>query len=170
MPTMYVLLNGTTSGAACEASRNGIPSVAFSGSKDSLAQVSYTTLESDPFSKSTMGARVYAALTIRFLDTLLAGPRPILPPGISLNVNYPSIDGCLDVSDYQFVLSRVSEDASVVDVETCGRTHLPAENDVVSHSGCFTSVSVFNASTKGDVDARTQKFVLDRLSGLWSCL
>ncbi|KAF5361467.1 hypothetical protein D9758_006249 [Tetrapyrgos nigripes] len=159
-----------TIGAACEASRNGIPSIAISGSKDSLAQVSYTTLGSEPLSKNTLGARIYAALTIRFLDALLAGAKPILLPKVSLNINFPSIDGCLDVFDYKFVLSRVKEDASSVDVETCGRTSLPAEADVVAHRGCFASVSVFDATTKGDVDASTQKFVLDRLGGFLSCL
>ncbi|THV02677.1 survival protein sure-like phosphatase/nucleotidase [Dendrothele bispora CBS 962.96] len=165
----FLKTSGTV-GAACEASLQGIPSVAISGSGDSLSQVSYTTLESEPFSRNTMASRIYAALTVKFLNILLSYADPILPPGISLNVNYPSIKGCYSVSSFNFILSRVTPDASAVDVETCRKRSLPAEADVVAKHGCFVSVSVFNASTKADVDASTQKVVLDKLAGLLTCL
>jgi len=165
-----LLILKTHSGAACEASLNGIPSIAISGSSNSLSQVSYTTLESQPFSENTLASRIYASLTVKFLDALLQGPGPILPPGISLNVNYPSIKGCSSVEDYRFVLSRVRADTSATDVETCGKRSLPAEADVVAYDGCYASVSVFNASTKRDVDSRTQQFVLDRLADFLTCL
>lgn len=63
-----------------------------------------------------------------------------------------------------------SPSANTVDVETCGRTVLPAESTVVG-AGCFASVSVMNATTKADVDASVQGAVLGRLSpsGLLSC-
>ncbi|KAK7014052.1 hypothetical protein VNI00_019451 [Paramarasmius palmivorus] len=165
-----VLISGTV-GAACEAALEGIPSVAFSSPSPPLTQVSYTTLESDPSSADTLSAFVYASLTTTFVNTLLgAGCDPILPKGISVNVNYPSTANCSSSEDFKWVFSRINADSSATDVETCGSTHLPAESAVVAHAGCFSSVSVFNASTKADVDADTQAFVLNKLSGLLTCL
>ncbi|KAK7440001.1 hypothetical protein VKT23_017254 [Stygiomarasmius scandens] len=167
-----VQISGTV-GAACEAVLEGIPSVTFSGSGSSLAHVSYTTPDSDPTSTATQAALIYATLTTTFVDALLAGAdetTPILPPGIVLNVNYPAINGCSSSEDYSFVLSRILQDDSATDVSTCGTDHLPTESNVVATSGCFVSVSVFNASTKADVDADAQAFVLDRLGDFLSCL
>ncbi|ESK96800.1 acid phosphatase [Moniliophthora roreri MCA 2997] len=165
-----VLISGTV-GAASGSALDGIPSVAFSAPTPPTAQVSYTTLESDPNSSDTLAALTYATLTTTFVNTLLgAGCDPILPSGISINVNYPNTTDCLFPEDFKFVLSRINADSSATDVETCGTTHLPQESMVVAHAGCFTSVSVFNASTKADVDAGTQAFVLKKLAGLLTCL
>jgi 5'-nucleotidase len=114
-------------------------------------------------------AHIYANLTSKFVDTLLAGSTPILPPGISLNVNYPATRNCSTVSAFKFVLTRIEADPTAEDVNTCGSVHLPDESSVVKGSGCFASVSVFNASTKADVDAATQQFVLEKLGGLLTC-
>jgi 5'-nucleotidase len=157
------------SGAACEAALEGIPSAAFSG--DSTAQVSYTTLESDPTSKASLAASIYASLTVKFVQALLGNSTSsILPKGISLNVNYPATDNCPDVADFHFVLSRIESNSGATDVQTCGSHHLPAETSVIDTSGCYSSVSVFNASTKSDVDAATQSVVLNKLSGILTCL
>ncbi|KAG7447204.1 sure-like protein [Guyanagaster necrorhizus] len=161
-----VLISGTV-GTACEAAREGIPSIAFSGA--TASQVSYTTLESNPDSVDTLAALTYAALSVHFVQALTAAEGTILPPNVSVNVNYPATDNCPDVSNFSFVLSRINEDEGATDVEWCGNTTLPAESNVVKQ-GCFSSVSVFNASTKGDVDADTQAFVLDRISGILTCL
>lgn len=162
-------LNLVSSGAASAAALAGIPSAAFSGSSDSLSQVSYTTLDSDPTSTNTLASNIYAQLTVNFVDALLASPGEILPPGISLNINYPPITNCTEVSDYSFVLTRIIADSSATDVETCGSTHLPGESEVVALDGCFSSVSVFNASTLLDVDAATQETVLNRLGSFLTC-
>ncbi|KAK0201040.1 sure-like protein [Desarmillaria ectypa] len=153
-----VLISGTV-GAACEAAPEGIPSIAFSAATGS--QVSYTTLKSNPDSDGTLAARAYAALSVQFVQALTTAEGTILPTNVSINVNYPSTSDCPDVSNFSFVLSRINEDESATDVEWCGTTNLPAESNVVKQ-GCFASVSVFNASTKGDVNADTQAFVLDR--------
>ncbi|EIN05783.1 acid phosphatase [Punctularia strigosozonata HHB-11173 SS5] len=82
-----------------------------------------------------------------------------------------SAANCSQVSDFKFVFSRIFVNESQTDVEHCGSDHLPDETTVVAASGgCFASVSVMNATTKGDVDATTQRFVLDKLDGLLSCL
>jgi 5'-nucleotidase len=165
------VLGSGTAGAASAAALAGIPSVAFSGSSDSLSEVSYTTLDSNPTSTNTIASNLYAQLTVEFVDTLLSSSTsgPILPPGISLNVNYPSTANCSSVSDYSFVLTRLISDPFATDVETCGSTHLPAESDVVALEGCFSSVSVFNATTLLDVDSATQAAVLDRLGSFLTC-
>ncbi|KAH9887078.1 sure-like protein [Cubamyces lactineus] len=174
-----VTLNSGTVGAACEAAKEGIPSTAFSAS--SLSQVSYTTLSSEPTSPDTLSALIYARLTTNFTFILLSSPGtgPVLPPGITLNVNYGSTTfsssgapngDCASADDFTWVFTRILQNDGEVDVETCGSTRLPDETTVV-HAGCFASVSVMNASTKADVDAATQGAVLARLqpSGLLSC-
>lgn len=161
-----VLISGTV-GAACEAAHEGIPSIALSAATGS--QVSYTTLESSPNSADSLAARIYATLGTRFVQALTAAGGTILPTNVSVNVNFPSTNHCPDVSNFSFVLSRINEDNSATDVEWCGTTHLPTESNVVNQ-GCFASVSVFNASTKGDVDADTQAFVLNRINGSLTCL
>jgi hypothetical protein len=57
------------------------------------------------------------------------------------------------------------------DVVTCGNGgRLPTESAVVGKSGCFVSVSVGKASSKGDASAAEQGVVLGRLKGVLSCL
>ena len=166
-----------SSGAACEAAKEGIPSTAFSAATD--AQISFTTLTSSPNSPDTLSALLYAQLTANFTRTLLApAARPILPSGVTLNVNYaattfsssgaPNGD-CATASDFQWVFTRLLRNSSAVDVETCGSDHLPDETTVVHSSGCHVSVTVIDANAKKDVDATTQAAVLERISGLLTC-
>ncbi|KAK7440002.1 hypothetical protein VKT23_017255 [Stygiomarasmius scandens] len=165
-----VMISGTV-GAATEAAIEGIPSVAFSGDGGDLDEVSYTTLTTNPRSTSSVASNIYASLTTTFTNALLASPsRPILPSGITLNVNYPSISGCSSASDFSFILTRVQPSSRLTDVQTCGSSHLPGEEDVIDMRGCFATVSVINARTKSDVDAATQAAVVDRLGGLLECL
>ncbi|KAI5122404.1 hypothetical protein M0805_002955 [Coniferiporia weirii] len=162
-----------TVGAACEAAKEGFPSVALSGAGGS--QVSFTTLNTS--SASTTTAEVFAALGTTFTQALLAAPfsatSPILPPNITLNVNYPEATGdCTDPTAFSFVLTRLAPatDTTPSDVSTCGTDRLPTENSIVALSGCFASVSAINATTtKTDVDASTQGFVLNRLSTFLTC-
>lgn len=160
------------SGAATEAAKEGIPSIAFNGASGS--QVSYTTLTTA--SASTTAAIIYASLGTSFTTALLATPfnatAPILPPGVSLNVNFPATTGaCTSASAFKFVLTRINTASllSAPDVDTCGTSRLPTESSVASGTGCLASVSVMNATTKGDVDAGTQGFVLNKLSGFLAC-
>ncbi|THH05555.1 hypothetical protein EW145_g4708 [Phellinidium pouzarii] len=163
-------INGSgTVGAACEAAIEGFPSVALSGAGGS--QVSFTTLNTS--SASTTTAEVFAAIGTTFTQALLAAPfnasSPILPPNITLNVNYPDASGsCTDPDAFSFVLTRLAPATASTppDVTTCGTDRLPVENSVVALPGCFASVSVIHAPSKSDVDAATQAFVLNRLSSL----
>ncbi|OBZ74914.1 Acid phosphatase [Grifola frondosa] len=164
---LVVLFSGTV-GAACEAARQGIPAVAFSGKSGS--QVSYTTLESAPNAPSSVSAHIYSELTTYFVDTLTSNAAPFLPDGVIVNVNYASIDKCRDAASYQWVFSRLITNIFVEDVETCGSSHLPNEASVVD-SGCYASVSVISAHSKLDVNATLQGAVKDRLEGLpFTCL
>ncbi|KAF7307746.1 SurE domain-containing protein [Mycena kentingensis (nom. inval.)] len=161
--------DNSASGAASAAANAGIPSVAFSGASGS--QVSFTTLTSDPNSASSQAARIYSQLTVKFLDVLLASPAPILPAGVSLNVNFPEVEGsCTTVDSFRFVLTRLLWNFLPIDVETCGTKVLPDESSVVGEDGaCQVSVSVFNPATKLDVGASTQEIVLNKLSSILSC-
>ena len=69
------------------------------------------------------------------------------------------------------MLTRVNTAASgaAVDVETCGSDRLLTESHVIGLGGCFASVSVMNATSKGDVDAGLQGEVLGRLEGFLGC-
>ncbi|THH30210.1 hypothetical protein EUX98_g3969 [Antrodiella citrinella] len=167
------VMNSGTIGAACEAAKQGIPAVAFSGSN--LSQIAYTTLLSDPTSIDSRASFLNSKLTTTFLHTLFASPaRPILPANITLNVNFSPITQCTSAFDYKFVLTRVEpigQGGAVAgqDVQTCGTTTLPDESTVSHSGGCFVTVSVIDAVNKVDVDAKTQAFVLNRIGQLLSC-
>ncbi|EKM52611.1 uncharacterized protein PHACADRAFT_149424 [Phanerochaete carnosa HHB-10118-sp] len=164
-----VILGSGTVGAACEAAKEGIPSTAFSGA--STSQVSFTTLETSPDSTATLAALAYSQLTVTFVEALLASPaQPIVPVNTTININFPSTSGCSSVSDFNFVFTRLVVNSSATDVTTCGTDHLPDETTVVQGSGCHVSVTVIDANAKTDVDATTQAAVLDRISGLLTCL
>ncbi|THV02675.1 acid phosphatase [Dendrothele bispora CBS 962.96] len=169
---LAIISGSGTVGAASEAALEGIPSVAFSGSSDSLDSVSFTTLTSDPNSTDSIAAGIYAALSTKFVNTLLSSSaRPILPADTSINVNYPAIDDCDSPDDFKFVLTRLLPNLGQQDdVETCGTDRLPWELTTVARPGCFATVSVFDARTKLDVNAATQQAVLDRVGSLLSCL
>ncbi|KAF9054080.1 survival protein sure-like phosphatase/nucleotidase [Panaeolus papilionaceus] len=162
-----VLISGTV-GAASEAALEGIPSIAFSGASGS--QVSYTTLTSQSTASSTVSANIYTSLVLKFTAALLNNSGPILPDGISLNVNFASTSGkCNTASAFKFVLTRINSDSKAVDVSTCGTTKLPTESSAINR-GCIATVSVFDASTKGDVNASTQAVVLNKLKSILTCL
>ncbi|PPQ98482.1 hypothetical protein CVT26_013883 [Gymnopilus dilepis] len=160
-----VLISGTV-GAASEAALEGIPSIAFSGATGS--QVSYTTLTSQPTSSSTQAANIYTSLVLKFLSVLLATPKPYLPSGVSVNVNFASTSSCSSASDYKFVLTRISS-SSTPNVNTCGSSTLPTESSAITE-GCIATVSVFNAATKADSNSTEQAFVLNKLTSLLTCL
>jgi len=173
-----VLFSGTV-GAATEAAKQGIPSVAFSG--QSTDAVSYTTLTSDPDSPATKAAFVYAQLTTQFVKVLTtSGAYPLVPSGSVINVNYPALDAaknCTQPSDVKFVLTRTYPAIPVVtgkDTETCGNGgRLPQDSDVVnSAQGCYASVSVLDATLiKEDASSDAQEMVWESLLGLeMACL
>lgn len=155
------LISGTV-GAATEAAKRGIPAIAFSGSSGEQVGWNTPTL---PYQQ------IYSDLSLNITETLISSGKPYLPRDIWINVNYPEVDGttCSKTSDFKFVLSRVYPWLGG-DVETCGGTNLPSETSVFNADGCYVSVSVSNAYTKADVDAATQKVVLDKLSSILSCL
>lgn len=154
------------SGAACEAALEGIPSIAFSGASGS--QVSYTTLTTTS-STSTQAANIYSALVVKFTNALLGNSGAILPASITLNVNFASIMSCPSAESYKFVLTRIASSSSATDVTTCGTSKLTAESTAIT-KGCIATVSVMDASTKGDVNAATQAVVLAKISPILSCL
>ena len=81
---------------------------------------------------------------------------------------------CSSVDDYKFILTRLIPDPLhlATDVSTCGVHHLQDEITVMIKTigGCHVTVSVIDATTKGDVDATRQGAVLNRLSSILSCL
>lgn len=159
-----VLISGTV-GAATEASLEGVPGIAFSGTTGS--QVAWTTATQTYQS-------VYAALSANVTRTLVASGAPYLPGGVWLNVNYPAVSSttCSSAASFKFVLSRINSASSSTptDVETCGSDRLPTETKVVGTSGCYASISVGIASSKGDASAANQTIVLGKLKTILSCL
>jgi hypothetical protein len=152
-----------TVGAACEAAKLGIPAIAFSGEGEQLG-----------FDTPTLPyQQIYSDLALNLTETLIASGKPYLPRDIWINVNFPEVGAagaaCSKTSDFKFVLTRVYPWFST-DVETCGGASLPDESSVFKAEGCHVSVSVSNAWSKLDVDAATQKVVLDKLSGILSCM
>lgn len=139
----------------------------------SASEVSYTTLDTDPASEETMAAHLYSALAVDFVNALISSSeRPVLPNATIVNVNFPPTNNCTTIDDFEFVFTRNHnpEDPDATDVETCGTTQLPVAAFVDTDVGCYASVTVLSAVTKADVDAATQKAVLDRISDILVCL
>ncbi|KAF8891712.1 survival protein sure-like phosphatase/nucleotidase [Infundibulicybe gibba] len=159
-----------TVGAACEAALEGIPSTAFSAA--SAPQISYTTLDNTT-APTTIISRTYAALTLKYVNTFLALPGAILPPGISVNVNFSPVappTNCSAPEDFSFIFTRLNASTTDEDVFHCGTNHLPDEISVILTPGCFVTISAINATIKRDVDAGIQAHVLNRLRPIVSCL
>ena len=161
-----VLISGTV-GAATEASKDGIPALAFSGTTGS--QTAWNVHPVPEYSK------LYANLSTHVTHTLIASRKPYLPSGIWLNVNFPASTGksCANASDFKFVLSRIytATPFTPKDVVTCkngGR--LPTESSVVGAKGCYASISVGNAALKTDASRANQSVVLRKLERILSCL
>ncbi|KAL8683940.1 MAG: hypothetical protein Q9186_000151 [Xanthomendoza sp. 1 TL-2023] len=160
------LISGTV-GAATAAAKLGIPALAFSGTTGS--QTAWTAAPIPQY------VSTYATLSTNITSTLIAAGKPFLPANIWLNVNFPasSATACASPSNFKFVLSRINEAGllgTAADVRTCGGTRLPTERKVVGTSGCFASVSVGRADTKGDASAADQAVVLRKLGAILSCL
>jgi hypothetical protein len=145
-----------------------IPAIAFSGASGSPTAWN---------ARTPTYSTVYAQLATQFTSALLtSGPEPYLPSNIYLNVNFPSSSStsCSSAADFRFVLSRIYPAVPILtpkDVVTCGNGgRLPTESSVVGKSGCYVSVSVGKASSKGDASAAEQQAVLNRLRGVLTCL
>ncbi|KAL8960654.1 MAG: hypothetical protein Q9193_002677 [Seirophora villosa] len=159
------LISGTV-GAATEAAKSGIPAIAFSGTSGS--QIGWTA-------PTPLYASVYADLSTNVTQQLAATCKPFLPPNTWLNVNFPAVSSssCSSVKDFRFVLSRINSAGSgtAADVNRCGTTRLPTEKAVVATKpGCWASISVGKADTKGDATAEVQAVVAEKLAALLSCL
>ncbi|KAF4588641.1 hypothetical protein EYR40_010194 [Pleurotus pulmonarius] len=155
--------------AAAAAVSQGIPAIVFSGATGS--QVSYTTLDSDPNSSTSIAARTYASLVVRLANKLTAPPGPILPPNVGLSVNFPSTTNCATASSVKFVLSRLAADPNAND-DSCTNLHLPLESVVLNANGgnsCLASISVWDVSTKEDADPLAQAAVMFKnwIGALW---
>ncbi|KAJ5652943.1 acid phosphatase precursor [Penicillium longicatenatum] len=161
-------LSGTVGAATYAAYNAGIPAIAFSGSTGS--QTAWNT-----FSTYPLYSQIYADLAVNVTDTLIASGVPYLPDNIWLNVNFPSVSDseCTSTDDFKFILSRIHVAVPLItadDVTTCGRSRLPTEYEVALTSGCYASISVGLASDKLDANATMQEVVLNKLSGILSCL
>lgn len=154
-----------TVGAACEAVKQGIPAIAFSGSSEDHAAWDETPPQS---------GLVYAELATRLTDQVIAGGAPYLPSGIFLNVNFPEVSeesGCATADDFQFVLSRINPGIiSAPDVEWCGGDRLPTETSVIRADGCYVSVSIGDADDKTTANDERQDAVLATLKDILVCL
>ncbi|KAJ3739919.1 hypothetical protein DFH05DRAFT_1537710 [Lentinula detonsa] len=160
----------------------GSPPEGFNASDSHLNYVNAFPVNSVRFGIQTLSPKFFGGapdfvvsgpnVGIEFVNALLAAGPPFLPPGTSVNVNYPlsTSSSCTSPSDFSFILTRIAPSNSATDVETCGTDHLPRETAVVATNGCFASVSVMNATTKTDVNATTQAFVLGHLGNFLSCL
>jgi 5'/3'-nucleotidase SurE len=156
-----------TIGAAREATLEGVPSYAFSGTSGS--QISYTTL-SNSTAPSTITAHIYTKLVLKLIKTVTRpGPPELLPKGTTVTVNFASTANCTNADHFKWVFTRLLPSNSSSDIHVCGSKILPAEGDAIKQ-GCIATVSVFNATNKGDVGAESQRPVYNRLRPILSCL
>lgn len=156
-----------TVGAATEASKEGIPGLAFSGTTGSQ------TAWNAPVE---LYETVYADLSTTVTQAVTNSGKPYLPSNTWLNVNYPAVNStsCSSTSDFKFVLSRINTAVPLItpsDVVTCNNGgRLPTETTVVDTAGCYASISVGVATTKLDASESEQATVLSKLSSILSCL
>ncbi|KAI4212351.1 MAG: hypothetical protein LQ351_004921 [Letrouitia transgressa] len=159
-----VLISGTV-GAATEAAKEGVPSIAFSGTSGS--QTAWTAPVDTYVS-------IYGALSTNVTQTLANSAKPYLPADTWLNVNFPAVSSsnCNSPSKFKFVLSRINSAGSdtPADVRTCSSDRLPTESTVVRKTGCYASISVGVASSKEDASTATQSIALAKLGKILSCL
>ncbi|CEJ61671.1 hypothetical protein PMG11_10195 [Penicillium brasilianum] len=164
---LEVLLSGTVGATTYAAYNAGIPAIAFSGSTGS--QTAWNASATYP-----VYSQVYADLALNVTDTLIASGVPYLPNDIWLNVNFGAVSSsCQTAEDFSFVLSRIHVAIPLItpdDVTTCGSSRLPSELALSLASGCYASISVGVASTKGDANATMQGVVLNKLSNILTCL
>lgn len=161
-----VFFSGTAGAATHAVKEANIPAIAFSGKSGKATAWN----DGEP-----LYSRVYAELSTRLTDQLIASGTPYLPPDVWLNVNFPDVSdsSCTNPDDFHFVLSRIFPAVPPVtddDVESCGSKHLPSERKVVDTSGCYVSVSVGIASSKEDANATMQGVVLGKLGSFLTCL
>ncbi|KAJ7778561.1 hypothetical protein B0H16DRAFT_1659510 [Mycena metata] len=79
------------------------------------------------------------------------------------------IPGTVCVNLFHPISCCRNSDSGATDVETRGTDHLTTESSVMAKSGCFATVSVFNATTKADVNAATQGIVLAKFISILAC-
>ncbi|KAF9444945.1 survival protein sure-like phosphatase/nucleotidase [Macrolepiota fuliginosa MF-IS2] len=186
-----VNISGTV-GAACESTKEGVPSFAFSGA--SGAQVSFTTL-TDRTANTTIIEHIHTSLVLKFLATYLPAsessshgrydnratnnkgkgkgqgqqPQELVPAGFSVNINFSPTDVCKnDPKNYVWIATRLVPSTAGVDTPRCGSRNLPDET-TVNAAGCFATVSVFNVNSKSDAPAAAQKAVFDKLNSILRC-
>lgn len=183
---LSVLVSGTV-GAATEAVKEGIDKLPLHTPKRyhshlsvGIPGIAFSGVSGSPTAwnaRTPAYSTVYAQLATQLTSALVnSGPKPYLPANVYLNVNFPasSSSSCASASNFRFVLSRIYTAMPIVtarDIVTCGNGgRLPTESSVVGRDGCYVSVSVGKASTKGDASAAEQEVVLNRLRGVLSCL
>ncbi|RFU79596.1 acid phosphatase [Trichoderma arundinaceum] len=156
--------SGTVNAAAFAAHEAGIPSIAFSA-----ASTGRLPFDTNPV---PLRSSLYAQLATQLTNKVISSGKPYLPSDVFLNVNFPKVEGnCTDVSNFKWVLSRVNPGIiSPPDVEFCNGNRLPTELSVITHSGCFISVSVGDAKDKTTASSDKQAVVLGKLRDILTCL
>jgi len=161
--------NSSNFQVAVKAVKLGIPAIAVWGGANGTTSSSYKKLTTQPNSKDTKAAQLYANLTNLFVTNLYNSGKPYLPANLTLAINYPPIEDCPAVSDYKFVLSKIAT-GKIETVQTCGNAQLPQADNVIAKAGCYASVTVLNVNTLKDVNAKKQQKVLTKLGSIISCL
>lgn len=162
---LTVYFSGTV-GAANYAAHTGVPAIAFSGASGSPTAWN----ASRPHYSD-----VYADLATNLTNQVVAAGKPYLPRDTWLNVNFGTVSDskCTNPADFSFVMSRIHIAFPFItpdDVTTCGGSRLPTELEVSLKSGCYASISVGMAGSKGDANATLQEIVLKKLGNLLTCL
>jgi hypothetical protein len=152
-----------TVGAACEAVKQGIPALAFSGRTEDHAAWN------EPAPQSSL---IYGDVATKLTNQLISSGTPYLPDGIFLNVNFPEItEECNAADKFQYVLTRINPGIfSDPDVEWCGTDRLPTETEVIATDGCYVSVSIGDASDKTTANDERQGAVLAKLKDILVCM
>jgi hypothetical protein len=162
--------SGTIGAAVYAAKTAHIPAIAFAGRDRKRVR-----WDQPP----PVEAQIYAAAALNVTNAIVASGAPYLPPGVWLNVNFPTVfnNRCRDPKSgysFNYILTRIEaggvQPPELLDVEWCGTKRLPDELRVLKRRGCFATISVGSANDTSTADTERQALVLERLKPILTCL
>ena len=167
MPPFSGTVGGTTAGLA-----GGIPSIAFSSDGPDVP-------EDDPaFAAHFENVADFAVELIALLETkpgALSNEPGLLPPGIALNVNYPTVDPD-DVAGVKLTVQGQASSASLVFIDIGDDIFIPSlgpgeggddvqDSDTEALAAGFITVTPVDPGTPGDGGEEISNFGTQQISG-----
>lgn len=140
--------SSTIAAAGWAVQNHDIPAIAFSGFNRDWRPY---------WAEPVLAQEIYAELASKVVNEVLSHPKPYLPPGVMLNVNFPRVrNACKTADQFRFVLTRVNADGLIDnDPSWCGSKDLPNEYALVDFGRGFNSMPCTVAISPMDARDKT---------------